>query len=92
MDTSNKQQWESAKRAVEEVYQYVRKIGGTTSGEHGIALSKAASWKKEKQDSLEMMKAIKKALDPNNILNPYKLMDAPDDWVTATELRYQVAA
>ena len=92
MDTSNKHQWEDAKKAVEEVYQYVHKIGGTTSGEHGIALSKAGSWKKEKKDSLEMMKAIKQALDPNNILNPNKLMDAPDDWVTATELRYQVAA
>ena len=90
MDTSKKQQWENAKHAVDEVYKYVYKIGGTTSGEHGIALSKAPSWKEEKKDSLAMMRAIKKALDPNNILNPHKLMDAPDDWVTATALRYQV--
>ena len=90
MDTSKKQQWEDAKHAVDEVYKYVYKIGGTTSGEHGIALSKAPSWKEEKKDSLAMMRAIKKALDPNNILNPHKLMDAPDDWVTATALRYQV--
>ena len=62
----------------------------STSGEHGIAISKAPSWKKEKADSLQMMKAIKIALDPNNILNPHKLMDAPDDWVTATKLRYPV--
>ncbi|MCK4613641.1 MAG: 2-hydroxy-acid oxidase, partial [Thermoplasmata archaeon] len=79
-----------AKRAVKQVYEYVHRIGGTTSGEHGIALSKAPSWKEEKRDSLEMMKAIKMALDPNNILNPHKLMDAPDDWTTATALRYQV--
>ena len=90
MDTSKKQQWEDAKHAVDAVYKYVYKIGGTTSGEHGIALSKAPSWKEEKKDSLAMMRAIKKALDPNNILNPHKLMDAPDDWVTATALRYQV--
>jgi len=37
-----------------------------------------------------VMRKIKKALDPNNILNPHKLMDAPDDWVTATNLRYNV--
>ena len=92
MDTSKKQQWEDAKHAVDEVYKYVHKIGGTTSGEHGIALSKAPSWKEEKKDSLEMMRAIKKALDPNNILNPHKLMDAPDDWVKATALRYQVTS
>jgi len=36
------------------------------------------------------MRSIKQALDPNNILNPHKLMDAPDDWVSATPLRYQV--
>ena len=90
MDPSRKEQWNDAKCAVAEVYKYVQDLGGTTSGEHGIALSKAQSWKEEKKDSLPMMRAIKKALDPNNILNPHKLMDAPDDWVTATKIRYQV--
>jgi hypothetical protein len=27
--------------------------------------------------------------DPNNIMNPGKLMDGPDDWVGETHLRYQ---
>jgi len=90
MEVTRKEQWENARRAVDDVYDYVRSVGGTTSGEHGIAISKAPSWKKEKADSLQMMKAIKVALDPNNILNPHKLMDAPDDWVTATKLRYPV--
>lgn len=90
MDTTKKEQWEDARKAVDELYDYVRSVGGTTSGEHGIAISKAPSWKKEKADSLQMMKTIKMALDPNNILNPHKLMDAPDDWVTATKLRYPV--
>ncbi|RKZ31463.1 2-hydroxy-acid oxidase [bacterium] len=90
MDPTKKEQWEDARRAVEEIYDYVRSIGGTTSAEHGIALSKAPSWKKEKADQLDLMRAVKKAFDPNNILNPHKLMDAPDDWVTATKLRYPV--
>lgn len=90
MDPTKKEQWEDAERAVAEVYDYVRSVGGTTSAEHGIALSKAPSWKKEKADSLALMRAIKKALDPNNILNPHKLQDAPDDWLTATKLRYPV--
>ena len=90
MDTTQKAQWENAKRAVAETYDYVRSVGGTTSAEHGIGLSKAPSWKKEKADSLALMKAIKKAFDPNSILNPHKLQDAPDDWVTATKLRYRV--
>lgn len=90
MDTTKKSQWKDAKNAVNEVYDYVQSIGGTTSGEHGIGFSKGPSFKKEKKDSLEMMRAIKKALDPNNILNPNKLMDSPDDWLTATPLRYTV--
>jgi len=90
MDTTKKSQWQGAKNAVKEVYDYVHSIGGTTSGEHGIGFSKGPSFKEEKKDSLAMMRSIKKALDPNNILNPNKLMDSPDDWLTATPLRYQV--
>jgi glycolate oxidase len=37
------------------------------------------------------MRAIKKVFDPNNILNPGKLMDGPDDWIEATNLRYQIS-
>ncbi len=90
MDPKDPKKWEGAQRAVEETYDFIRELGGTTSGEHGIALSKAPAMKKERADSLDMMRAIKKALDPNNILNPGKLMDAPDDWKNATDLRYNV--
>ena len=90
MEPTKPEQWNDARRAVAEVYEYVRSVGGTTSAEHGIGLSKADAFKVEKKDSLWAMKAVKKALDPNNILNPGKMMDAPDDWVTATRLRYNV--
>jgi len=92
MDTNKKSQWQDAKKAVKEVYEYIQALGGTTSGEHGIGISKAPSWKEEKKDSLVLMKAIKKTFDPNNILNPQKLMDAPGDWLTATPLRYHMSA
>jgi glycolate oxidase len=91
MDTDDETQWESAKAAVAEIYEFVRSVGGTTSAEHGIGLSKASAFKKEKADTLELMRAIKKAFDPNNILNPGKLMDGPDDWVAETQLRYQTS-
>ncbi|HID74205.1 MAG TPA: FAD-binding protein [Thermoplasmata archaeon] len=90
MDPTRAEQWVAAKRAVDELYAFVRSVGGTTSGEHGIGLSKAPMWKLEKADHLELMRAVKRALDPNGILNPHKLMDAPDDWTTATPLRYRV--
>ena len=90
MEAGKGKQWENARKAVEEIYDFVISVGGSTSAEHGIGLSKAPAFKKEKHDSLPFMHAIKAALDPNNILNPGKLMDAPDDWVTATKLRYNV--
>ena len=92
MDTKREDQWQSARAAITEIYDYVRSVNGTTSAEHGIGLSKAQAFKMEKADSLNMLATIKKALDPNNILNPGKLMQAPDNWVTATNLRYAVSA
>jgi glycolate oxidase len=90
MDTKRKDQWASAKKAITEVYEYVRSVNGTTSAEHGIGLSKAESFKVEKSDSLNLLATIKRAIDPNNILNPGKLQQAPENWVTATNLRYSV--
>ncbi|MBI5525623.1 MAG: FAD-binding protein [Deltaproteobacteria bacterium] len=90
MDTTKKDQWAAAREAVAEIYEAVHAMGGTTSAEHGIGISKAPAFKKEKEAALDLMRAVKRAFDPNNILNPGKLMDAPDDWVTATRLRYAV--
>jgi glycolate oxidase len=90
LDPKKKSQWKDAEKVIEELYDYVHSVGGVTSAEHGIGLSKAPAWKKARADILPMMKAIKKALDPNNILNPHKLQDAPDNWVKATNLRYEV--
>ena len=90
LDSSKKSQWKDAEKVVEELYDYIDSVGGVTSAEHGIGLSKAPPWKKARSDMLPMMKKVKQALDPNNILNPHKLMDAPDDWISATNLRYRV--
>ncbi len=90
MDTKREDQWDSAKKAITQVYDYVRSVNGTTSAEHGIGISKAESFKVEKSDSLNLLAGIKKAFDPNNIMNPGKLAQAPEDWVTATNLRYSV--
>ena len=90
IDSKKKSQWKDAERVIEELYDYVHSVGGVTSAEHGIGLSKAPAWKKARPDLVPVMKTIKKALDPRNILNPGKIMDAPDDWVKATTLRYRV--
>ena len=57
-----------------ELYQVTLGLGGKISGEHGIGI-KRREYLKELIDPVElrMMKAIKKALDPNNIMNPGKI-------------------
>lgn len=51
------------------------RLGGSFSAEHGIGVSKLNSMKRRKDPvSIAAMKAIKTALDPNNIMNPGKVL------------------
>ncbi|RUM65990.1 MAG: glycolate oxidase subunit GlcD [Sulfurospirillum sp.] len=74
VDGSNEEELHKGHQAIEEIFELVVDMGGTLSGEHGIGLSKApfmdiAFSKEERQLFLD----IKKAFDPNNILNPGKM-------------------
>jgi glycolate oxidase len=59
-----------------ELYNITIKLGGKISGEHGIGI-KRREFLKELIDPVElkMMQVIKKALDPNNIMNPGKIFN-----------------
>ena len=62
--------------ALRELYAVTKRLGGKISGEHGIGL-KRKKYMLENMDPVELglMKAIKKAWDPNNIMNPGKIFD-----------------
>ena len=65
---------EKAHQAIGEVFQAALDLNGTMSGEHGVGLAKQPYIHMElKGAQLAAMQAIKKALDPNNILNPGKM-------------------
>lgn len=55
-------------------------LGGTISGEHGIGLGKRQLMPRQHGAALEVMRSIKLALDPANLLNPGKVLPpaAPD--------------
>lgn len=74
-DDMSQERWDSILPDVlRTMYRAARELGGTISGEHGIG-HKRIAYLDEALDpvALEMMHAIKKALDPDNILNPGKI-------------------
>ena len=57
------------------VYEVVTRLGGSISAEHGIGQLKSGLLARTKDPvALEMMRAIKQALDPNGIMNPGKVL------------------
>ena len=74
VDGSDPQQVKIAYQAIEEVFQATVDLGGTLSGEHGIGLAKAPYMGMAFTDEeMNLFQTIKKAFDPNNILNPAKM-------------------
>jgi len=74
VDGSDPEQVKIAYQAIEEVFQVTVDLGGTLSGEHGIGLAKAPYMGMAfTEEEMNLFKSIKKAFDPNNILNPSKM-------------------
>jgi len=75
-DVKDKDNFAKAIKCTEEMVEATIELGGVLSGEHGIGLEKKAFLKMAiDPGQLEMMKSIKKLLDPNNILNPGKFWE-----------------
>lgn len=79
-DERDKAEMERVEKAVGEIFAAALELGGTLSGEHGIGLSKAPYMPMEMKDAgMRAMVAIKRALDPNDVLNPGKMY--MNEWV-----------
>jgi len=74
VDKKDPAQVEIGYQAIKEVFQATIDLGGTLSGEHGIGLSKAPYMSMAfTKEEMNLFNDIKKAFDPNNILNPHKM-------------------
>jgi len=72
-DMRSRDDWERLRPAVEELVATAMEMKGTLSAEHGSGLTRAPHMEQQLGPGLEVMRQIKKALDPNNILNPGKM-------------------
>ena len=65
--------WKRIQSFVERLSERAIAMDGTCTGEHGIGQGKIKYLRQEMGPAVDMMIAVKKALDPNDILNPGKL-------------------
>jgi glycolate oxidase len=76
-DKRDKEEWERVEQAIAAIFDRALALGGTLSGEHGTGIAKACFLEKETSPATILYsQRIKKALDPNNILNPGKIIAA----------------
>ena len=70
---------ERANKLVDDIHRLAIELNGTTTGEHGVgAVRNQYAWD-EHGEAVNIMKRIKKALDPDNIMNPGKMLPAEGD-------------
>ncbi len=80
LDKDDPEQARRGHQAVDEIFTITLGLGGTLSGEHGIGNTKSAYFDKEwDAPTIAAMRAVKRAFDPDNRLNPGKIFPAQKD-------------
>ncbi len=72
--------WKEVKEVRDKWIQEAINLGGDITGEHGIGLIKKAELRKSKsEEEMRLMEGIKNLFDPNNIMNPGKIVPRDDE-------------
>jgi glycolate oxidase len=75
-DERNKEEMHRVEEAFKEIFAEAIRLGGTITGEHGIGMAKKSFLPKFAGDAqMRVMRELRRALDPNGILNPGKMFD-----------------
>ena len=73
----NHEEMHRVELAMKEIFDFAVSLGGTITGEHGVGLAKKEFLKAATSDlNLEIMRRMKSAFDPAEILNPGKIFNA----------------
>ncbi len=72
-DPRNKAEWDIVRKVANDFIDLTMRLKGTLTAEHGTGMAKSPYIHLELGESHQVMKDIKKGLDPNNILNPGKM-------------------
>jgi D-lactate dehydrogenase (cytochrome) len=75
LDPSSPQELAQARRLNDRMVGRALAMGGTCTGEHGVGYGKMKFLEAEHGEGLEVMRAIKRALDPENRMNPGKIVE-----------------
>ncbi|GIX18274.1 MAG: lactate dehydrogenase [Rhodothalassiaceae bacterium] len=76
VDPASEEEIARARGVIARMAERALALGGTVTGEHGIGIGKKKLLEKEHGDAIGLMRAVKRALDPDGILNPGKIFDA----------------
>lgn len=71
----DEKEFETAKVLAETINEIALEFGGTVTGEHGVGTGKKKYMRAEHGASYDLMKTLKLAIDPLNIMNPGKVVD-----------------
>jgi FAD/FMN-containing dehydrogenase len=75
LDVTNAGEIEAARQLNERLVMRALRLGGTCSGEHGIGRGKMKYLEIEQGPAIELMRTLKRAFDPDNRMNPGKMLN-----------------
>lgn len=75
LDPASQEELAEARRLSERMVTRALAMGGTCTGEHGVGYGKMKFLEAEHGEGVEVMRSIKRALDPDNRMNPGKIVE-----------------
>ena len=74
LEPGNEDELARAKQVNDNMVERALAMGGTCTGEHGIGIGKIGYMEAEHGDAVDVMRLIKRSMDPQNLMNPGKVL------------------